>query len=111
MDHVAPVLAVAFSPDGKRLASGSFDNTTFWNHMTMFSDASGNTNASGSVVFAFGPYMQSIPANALNTNSTVIDGLVAPPGSAAGACGYEYDFTGGTGRVYGTDVDTKTLLP
>ena len=91
--------------------NGTFDNTTFWNEMTMFSDVNGNTNATGTTVFAFGPYMQAIPANALNSNSTVIDGAVAPPGPAASACGYEYDFTGGTGRVYGTDTTGTTLLP
>ncbi len=91
--------------------AGTFDSTKFWNQMTLFTDVSGNTNATSSTTFPYGPYMQSIPANALNTNQTVIDGAVAPPGSAASACGYELDFTQGTGRVYGTDIDGTTLLP
>jgi general secretion pathway protein G len=63
---------------------------------------------------SFGPYMQAIPVNSMNGNSNVLDGTVATGGStqpsAAGICGFVYDYSGGTGTglIYGTDNSGTT---
>ena len=93
-------------PGGK---GGTFDQPTFWNQMTEFTDALGNVNATGGqgTGFPYGPYLQTIPTNPLSSTpvigQTVIDGAVGSPGPAAAPCAYEIDFTNGTGRVYGVD--------
>ena len=91
---------------------------TFWTKMTTATDSAGAAYVAGtSTDGPFGPYMQSIPANSLNGSSTVIDSAVqyvagASPASATTAnCGWAYDFTGGSGRIYGTGTDFKTLVP
>lgn len=59
----------------------------------------------------FGPYLQAIPLNPLNSNSNVVNG----DGSAAAgsACGFVYDYgtlvAPGTGRIYGTDANGTTI--
>ena len=58
----------------------------------------------------FGPYMQSIPANSLNQSTVVFDSAQTFPGAVGTACGWVYDYTGGTGRVWGTDSTGKTLV-
>jgi general secretion pathway protein G len=75
---------------------------TGWNNLTQTSSYQGTT---------VGPYMQSVPTNALNNNSNVVDG----DGSAAAgsACGFVYDYNGGngSGKVFGTDTDGVTIVP
>jgi general secretion pathway protein G len=86
---------------------------TFWTLMTTATDANGVAYTTAASAGPFGPYMQSIPANALNQLTTVIDVPgVQYPGSAGSACGWAYDYsTGtGTGRLFGTGTDTKTLV-
>jgi general secretion pathway protein G len=62
----------------------------------------------GNPVQNYGPYMQAIPVNPMNGNSTVVDGVVATGGSSApaanSACGFVYDYNSGngTGLIYGT---------
>jgi general secretion pathway protein G len=86
----------------------------FWTLMTTATDANGAAYTSGSSTSGpFGPYMQSIPANALNLRTDVIDVPGAQYGVAnTTVCGWAYDYsTGtGTGRLYGTGTDTKTLV-
>jgi general secretion pathway protein G len=57
---------------------------------------------------SFGPYMQAIPVNPMNGNSNVVDSTVATGGATAPtvstACGFVYDYTGGSGLIYGTDT-------
>jgi general secretion pathway protein G len=62
-----------------------------------------------------GPYMQSIPANSLNGSTVVLDSAVVfdpvtLTAAAASTCGYVYDFTGGTGRIWGTDAQGLKLV-
>ena len=57
----------------------------------------------------FGPYMQAAPSNPLNSKSNVVNGTNA---AASGtACGFIYDYSSGTGtgRIWGTDTDGKTV--
>ena len=62
---------------------------------------------------AYGPYMQAIPVNPMNGNSNVFDGTVATNQAAAPtvgtACGFVYDYTGGSGLIYGTDSTGTTI--
>jgi general secretion pathway protein G len=85
----------------------------FWTDMTTQTDATGAPWVAGATTGPFGPYMQSIPYNNLNTNSTVVDANVAPGSTYTAACGYVYDFNAGagTGRIYGTGIDGKTVQP
>ena len=92
---------------------------TFWTLMTTQTDATGAAYTTASASGPFGPYMQSIPTNALNSLSTVVDSAgalyVAPPGTAAvatGVCGWAYDYStgSGSGRIYGTNTDKLTLV-
>jgi len=88
------------------------DTTNFWTLMTTKTDAAGAAFVQGtSNSGPFGPYMQDIPKNALNSNTSVLDGVVAAGSKTASACGYQYDFTTGTGKVWGTDTDGLTVLP
>jgi general secretion pathway protein G len=84
---------------------------TFWTAMTTASDSTGAAYvAATSPDGPFGPYMQSIPANSLNNSTVVLDSAVTFPGTAASTCGWVYDFTGGTGRVWGTDAKGTKLV-
>ena len=84
---------------------------TFWTAMTTATDSTGAAYvAATSPDGPFGPYMQSIPANSLNNSTVVLDSAVTYPGNAASACGWVYDFTGGTGRVWGTDPSGTKLV-
>lgn len=82
----------------------------FWTLMTTQSDGLGNPYTSTSASGPFGPYMQLIPVNALNGASTVIDSNIAPGSSTGSFCGWEYDFSNGTGVVHGTDATGRTVL-
>lgn len=89
-------------------SSGSFSSATFWTQLTTKTDAAGAAYVAGtSTSGPFGPYMQETPANSLNSLSSVADGT----GNAAADTGYVYDFTGGTGKIWGTDVDKRTIIP
>ena len=55
--------------------------------------------------------MQTVPTNALNSSFLVLDSNVAVGSQTASACGYQCDFTGGSGNVWGTSSDSKTVLP
>ena len=85
---------------------------TFWTAMTTKTDAAGAAYVAGtSTTGPFGPYMQSTAVNSLNSLSTVIDG----DGTAAAGSdtGYVYDYNGGngSGKIWGTDTDKRTLVP
>jgi len=83
----------------------------FWHKMTTATDSAGVDYVAGtSTDGPFGPYMQSIPANSLNQSTVVLDSTVTYPGTAASACGWVYDYTGGTGRIWGTDAGGTTLV-
>ena len=94
---------------------------TFWTLMTGQTDSSGAAWTTASTLPGpYGPYMQSIPVNALNSLSTVTDVpgalYVAPPGTSVNSpavTGWAYDYNSGTGsgRIYGTAAsDSKTVV-
>jgi general secretion pathway protein G len=85
----------------------------FWTLMTTQTDAGGNAYVSGtSTSGPFGPYMQSIPNNALNGSTAVVDAAIAPGASVGSSCGYEYDYNNGTGNgvIRGTAADGMTVV-
>jgi general secretion pathway protein G len=51
------------------LASGA--STVFVQQMTQNTDAWGNTNSTSSSVYQFGPYLTKMPANAVNSDSSI----------------------------------------
>ena len=83
--------------------------TDFWDHMTQYSNEAGTTLSTAKVVSSgikYGPYMQQIAPNALNSLTTVVDGN----GSTGLVGGYIYDHAAGvgSGQIWGTDSDTST---
>ncbi len=66
------------------------------------------TTYSGST---YGPYLHSTPTNALSTRSNVVAGDGST--SAGTVCGFIYDYGSGSGsgRIYGTDTDGKSVYP
>src|SRR5579859_6308653 len=74
----------------------AFSSSQFWTDLTTTTDATGAAVAAGTTG-ACGPYMQDVPKNALNTSTLVVDGNNT---ATAATCGYEYDFSGGTGKVW-----------
>ena len=77
---------------------------TSWDQLTKKTDLAGVVATTGTT---FGPYMQDVPVNSLNSLSTVVDGSAA----SGTPCGFVYDYTGGSGKLWGTDTDGKALLP
>jgi general secretion pathway protein G len=84
------------------------DLVTSWDQLILKSDATGST-APAAGVQTFGPYMQDTPTNSLNGKTTVTDGT----GNVAAATGFVYDYAAGagSGKLWGTDIDGKTVLP
>src|SRR5215216_5648734 len=82
------------------------DLVTNWNPLTTKTDAAGAASAAPD---AFGPYMQAVPTNPVNTRSNVTNGDSALA-AAAVECGFIYDYNAGagTGRIWGTGTDSKT---
>jgi general secretion pathway protein G len=103
-----------YLPGTAPLNGATFDQATFWNQMTLFSDVTGATNATKTVQYDKGPYMQSIPKNPLCPTSTASSDVVATVnGAASGAvCGFVYDYQAGagSGKIWGTDTDGKTAV-
>jgi general secretion pathway protein G len=86
----------------------------FWTLMTTQTDSSGAPYVAGtSTSGPFGPYVQSVPANALNGATTVIDSNVAPGSTVTQVCAWRYDYNSdtGNGTVYGTQTDFITVVP
>jgi general secretion pathway protein G len=96
-------------------SGATFNQATFWNQMTMFSDVNGATNATKTAVFDKGPYMQSIPSNPLCPTAANTQNVEATVDGAAATAvvGFIYDYQGGagSGRIWGTDTDGKTPVP
>ncbi len=81
----------------------------FANQMTMFTDASGNTNASYSSTFRFGPYMLRMPPNPYTGVSTVTqvdDGDTAYSAAADMNQGWWYNSVTGEFRCHVPDSVT-----
>ena len=67
-----------------------------WNVMTMYTDIDGNTNATKTDVFKYGPYLQKVPTNPFNDDDTIeVDG--ATVGDDGG--GWNYNSTTGDFRA------------
>jgi general secretion pathway protein G len=91
-----------------KVGAGGF---RFWQKLTTQTDSAGNDYIVGlSVDGPFGPYLPSIAANSLNGSSVVLDSNIAYPGSAASTCGFVYDFTGGSGTLWGTGANGQILV-
>jgi general secretion pathway protein G len=79
------------------------DLTSNWDALTG-STSYGNPSQS------FGPYMQAVPVNPMNGNSTIVNATVATGGAAAptvASCGFVYDYGtagNGSGLIYGSDT-------
>jgi general secretion pathway protein G len=89
-------------------------SANFWTLMMSQTDSKGVAyNSATSLDGPFGPYLQSIPSNALNLSTAVIDSHTLPGAQTASTCGWAYDYNSGTGSgiVYGTSSDLKTVLP
>ena len=69
-----------------------------WTEMTMYTDISGNTNATKTAVYKYGPYLQKIPTNPFN-DSSVID----VDGATIGDSGGGWNFNTTTGAFYADD--------
>lgn len=62
-----------------------------WDLMTLYTDIDGNTNATKTVVFKYGPYLQKVPTNPFNDNDVIqIDGTLGDDGG-----GWEFNSTSG----------------
>jgi general secretion pathway protein G len=86
----------------------------FWTLMMSQTDANGAGYTSGtSTTGPYGPYLQSMPSNALNLSTTVIDSQAQPATQTASICGWAYDYNGGSGSgtLHGTDQDQRTVVP
>jgi len=71
-----------------------------WNLMTMYTDVDGNTNATKTTVFKYGPYLQKVPTNSFNDLNTIdIDGTVGDDNA-----GWEFNST--TGAFHADDDGT-----
>jgi len=81
------------------------DLITSWSYLTQKTDEDGNLTGSN---LNFGPYLQQTPTNPLNGLSNVVDGT----GNASVDCGFVYDYNSGagTGKIWGTDTDKRTLF-
>ena len=84
----------------------------FWSLMTSYTLVNGTTTSAGTTG-AIPPYMQSVPNNALYGGSTITDVAgVSYPQTLTSTTAWAYDYNSGTGsgRVYGTDTDGKTIV-
>ena len=82
--------------------NGSYpDLSANWNKFTMFTDISGNTNATKTSTFAYGPYLQQSPTNPFTNSSTV--------GAAGATVGWVYDSTTGVIKASVAAAKATTL--
>jgi general secretion pathway protein G len=83
------------------------DVVTSWTKLTSKTDVTGAVSATGS----FGPYLQQIPVNPLNSQTAVIngDGTAAPTGTTTGWV-YDYAAGTGTGKFWATGSVTTAFF-
>lgn len=74
---------------------------TFADQMTTYSDADGNTNATKTGAFIYGPYMQRVPRNPWNNSDTL---------AAADATGVGWVYDDTTGAIYVGVADAPTTV-
>jgi general secretion pathway protein G len=80
----------------------SQDSVEFWDQMTQFSDEAGETNATKTDVFKYGPYYEAPVVNPL-TNSSVIAG-------AAGLNGAGWAYDAATGKIKAMNTTGDAVL-
>lgn len=83
----------------------------FDNQMTLFTDVAGNTNATQTTVFRFGPYVMRVPANpytGFNTVTTEADGAVAYTAAVDLLQGWWYNSGTGELRCHLPDAQVTT---
>jgi len=83
--------------------------TVFVNQLTLYSDGFGNTSATNSATYCFGPYLTQMPVNPVNSLGTI---TIVPAGTALtpdGATGWLYQPSSGllAPNVMGSDPDGK----
>lgn len=86
------------------------DLTTSWDPLVKKTDATGSTTPANGVQ-TFGPYMQDAPVNSLNSKGTVVNGDGTAASATAVGFMYDYANAAGSGKIWGTDIDGKTLIP
>ena len=96
-------------------SGATFDQATFWNQLTMFTDVTGAVSTARTAVYEKGPYMQQTPKNPLcptSASASLVEATV-DGAKASGVVGFIYDYQGGTGsgRIWGTDTDGLTPVP
>ena len=85
--------------------------TDFANQMTLYTDVAGNTNASYTTTFRFGPYMLKVPSNpytAVTTVTTVTGVATAYTQAADLNQGWWYNSTTGEMRCHVPDAKVTT---
>lgn len=92
-------------------ASGLPDNDQFVKQLTLYSDASGNTNPNYTTTFAYGPYLRApFPVNPANKLRTVhVKPLPASPDPADGSVGWVAVLSTGEFAVSASDVQLDNV--
>ena len=91
--------------DSSELFATTTTDITQWQELTNKSDADGSLNTAGT----FGPYLQNVPVNNLNSLSKVVIATVATEASynPADDAGFVYD--SGSGKFWATNKDGTGL--
>lgn len=92
-------------------ANGAPDGVNFVKQLTMFSDATGNPNATRSSTFKYGPYLRSpFPVNPANNLATVqVKKLRTDPNPADGSVGWVAVLADGDFGVSATDAQLDRI--
>ena len=86
-------------------------STVFEDQMTTYSDYAGNTNATKSTVFIYGPYLSAIPKLGAGDGANNGKGKKTVGAVAASSTGWVYDEnTGVISANTGTTMDTKLVF-
>jgi general secretion pathway protein G len=82
--------------------AGALDTAVWEAQMTTYSDAQGNTNATKTAVFCYGPYIQQVPFNPWNDSQSI---------AAADALGVGWVYNVTTGSCYVGVLDLAATNP
>jgi general secretion pathway protein G len=78
-----------------------------WNRMTQYTDIAGTVNATKTVVFCYGPYLQKVPTNQFNDRNDI---RVEAAASTAGANTDGWTLNSGTGAFQADDSAAHAAL-
>ncbi len=89
---------------------GSVSSVSFTQSMTLYSDVIGNTNATQTATYCYGPYLQKIPSNqfAPTAIATTIDTGTTDPTTASTTGGWFFNTS--TGKFMAVDSAAHLLL-